>query len=56
VASRAPVLAVGHEPTMSALATALLGGRAVPAFRKTEACWIVDGAIRAWLGGERAGA
>jgi phosphohistidine phosphatase len=40
------VLAVGHEPSMSALTELLTGGAHVPSFRKAEACLVEDGAVR----------
>lgn len=38
------VIAVGHEPTISALGALLVGRPAFPSFRTAQACSIVDGA------------
>lgn len=40
------LIAVGHEPSISALAQLLGGGERVSAFRKAEACLVEDGSIR----------
>ncbi|HYU15385.1 MAG TPA: histidine phosphatase family protein [Candidatus Acidoferrum sp.] len=45
----AVLAAVGHEPSISQVAQALSGGMsgpAVPAFAKSESCFLEDGAIR----------
>jgi phosphohistidine phosphatase len=47
------VVAVGHEPSMSALAGALSGQARFPAMRKAEACLVEGGQLRRWFGSDR---
>jgi phosphohistidine phosphatase len=46
------VVAVGHEPSISALAGGLSGQARFPAMRKAEAC-LVDGGELRWFGSDR---
>jgi phosphohistidine phosphatase len=46
-------MAVGHEPSISALGGLMSRDPRFPAMRTSEACLIEDGQIRRWLGSDR---
>ena len=49
------VMAVGHEPSISALAGTLTFNSSFPSLRKAEAAVVEGDALRAWLGSDRRG-